>query len=127
MNRNAPLVALAGLMLAASAALAQGSAGQGAGQGYSGTAPQGGRAPSGSTAFNDANTPGWSTMSAAERSAHQQRMQSFRTYGECSAYMAERRRARPGPGSTAGAGPTGGPRHDATAQPNDVCAHLPRS
>jgi hypothetical protein len=125
MTKNAPLVAFAGLMLAASAALAQGTGGA-AGQGTPGTSSPQSTSPSGPPAFNDNNTPGWSTMSAAERSEHQQRMQTFKTYNECSAYMNQRMRSRPGPGTTSGAGPTGSSRQDATAPTNDVCAHLPR-
>ncbi len=125
MTKNAPLVALAGLMLATSAVLAQGTGGV-AGPGTPGAAGPRSTAPSGPPAFSDSNTPGWSTMSAAERSEHQRRMQSFKTYNECSAYMSERMRARSGPGAKAGAGPTGASRQDATAPTNDACAHLPR-
>ena len=123
MTKKTSFVAFAGLMLSASVALAQGA---GTGQGTPGTGSPRGTTPAGPPAFNDNNTPGWSSMSAAERSAHQQRMQSFKSYNECSAYMDERRRARPGPGTTSGAGPTG-KGQDATAPRNDVCAHLPRS
>lgn len=127
MTHHAPLATLAGLLLAASTALAQGTGpGGAAGQGTPGTGGARSTAPSGPPSFDEQNTPGWSSMTAAERSAHRQRMQSFRTYDECSAYMAQRMRSRPGPGTTAGAGPTGGPGQDATAAPNDVCAHLPR-
>ncbi len=127
MTRNTSLVTLAGLLLASSTLLAQGS-GQGgaAGQGTPGTGSTRSTAPSGPPSFNEQNTPGWGSMTAAERSAHQQRMQSFKTRDECSAYMAERMRSRPGPGTTSGAGPTG-KGQDATAAQNDVCAHLPRS
>ena len=108
MTQNAPLVTLAGLLLAASTALAQGSGqGSAAGQGTPGTGSPRSTSPSGPPSLNEQNTPGWSSMTAAERSAHQQRMQSFRTYDECSAYMAERMRSRPGPGTTSGVGPTG--------------------
>jgi hypothetical protein len=121
MTHHAPLVTLAGLLLAASTALAQGAGpGGAAGQGTPGTGSPRSTAPSGPPSFDEQNTPGWNSMTAAERSAHQQRMQSFRTYDACSAYMAERMRSRPVPGTT------GGPAPDATAAPNDACAHLPR-
>jgi hypothetical protein len=39
--------------------------------------------------FNKGNTPGWSLMTPEERTAHQQKMWSFKTYDECKAYQAE--------------------------------------
>jgi hypothetical protein len=82
---------------------------------------------------DETNTPGWRSMSQAERGTHQQRLQSFRNYEECRAYMGqhtERMRSRPDtPGSTAGVGAPapGGRQVDPTARGNDICAHLPRS
>jgi len=35
------------------------------------------------------NTPGWTLMTPEERSAHQQKMWSFKTYDECKAFQAE--------------------------------------
>ncbi|SBT04440.1 conserved exported hypothetical protein [Candidatus Propionivibrio aalborgensis] len=40
-------------------------------------------------AFSNNNTPGWSLMTPEERSTHQQKMWSFKTYDECKAYQAE--------------------------------------
>jgi hypothetical protein len=40
-------------------------------------------------AFNQGNTPGWSLMSAEERTAHRDKMWSFKTFEECKAYQAE--------------------------------------
>ena len=123
MNRIPSLATLAGFMLAASVAVAQGTGGVGAGGAAPGAAPGaaagGGAAAPGPAqpgAYNDQNTPGWSTMSAEQRSAHAQRMQSFRTYNECRTYM-ESMRARSG--AKAGGPPTA--RSDA-----DPCRHLPR-
>jgi hypothetical protein len=123
MTRKIPFIAFAGLMLAASTAFAQGEGGQGT----PGTGSPRGTSASGPPAFNDSNTPGWSTMSAAERSAHQQRMQSFKTHDECNGYMSQKMRSRPGPGTTSGVDQTGPGSQDATAPMNDMCAHLPRS
>ena len=39
--------------------------------------------------FNQDNTTGWSLMSADERSAHQSKMMSAKTYDECKAVQAE--------------------------------------
>lgn len=39
--------------------------------------------------FGPDNTPGWAMMTPAERSTHRQRMSSFKTQAECSAYMDE--------------------------------------
>lgn len=83
-------------MLVASTAFAQGAAGQGT----PGTGSPRGTAPSGPPAFDESNTSGWGSMSAAERSAHPQRMQSFKSHNECNTYMAEKMRSRPGPGTT---------------------------
>jgi len=35
------------------------------------------------------NTPGWSLMTPAERSAYREKMASFKSYDECSAYHRE--------------------------------------
>jgi pilus assembly protein FimV len=157
MKGQASLATIAALMFAASAALAQGTGAAGGNPGTGGaagaaTTPGANASPGTGTAsgatsvpgssgraggarapnqrYDDSNTPGWSTMSATERSDHQRRMQSFRTYEECRAYMGEhstRMRARPNtPGSTAGIGVPGAGQTDATGRGNDVCAHLPR-
>ena len=41
--------------------------------------------------FNQDNTPGWSLMTPAERSEHQNKMWSAKTYDECKALQAEHR------------------------------------
>jgi hypothetical protein len=43
--------------------------------------------------FNKGNTAGWSLMSPEERTAHQQKMWSFKTYDECKAYQDEHHKA----------------------------------
>ena len=40
-------------------------------------------------AMDAANTPGWTLMTAEERSAHQQKMWASKTYDECKAIQAE--------------------------------------
>jgi len=42
--------------------------------------------------FNQENVSGWMLMSSAERTAHHQKLVSFKTVGECQAYMAEHRK-----------------------------------
>lgn len=37
--------------------------------------------------FGPDNTPGWAMMTPAERTAHRDRMWSFKTEGECRAYL----------------------------------------
>lgn len=74
------MIALLGAALAAPV-LAQPGPGMG---GMGGMGP--GR---GMMAFNKGNTPGWSLMTPEERTAHQQKMWSFKTYDECKAYQAE--------------------------------------
>jgi hypothetical protein len=90
-----------------------------------------GNAPS----FNESNTPGWGSMSAAERTQHQERMQSFKNYKDCSSYMGQMR-SRSGAG-TAGTGTTAAtgtqtqsntsPMPSAGGAGADPCGHLPRS
>ncbi len=77
---------LAGLL--AAPAFAQPGSGMG---GMGGMGPgMGGMGPGkGRMAFNQGNTPGWSLMTAEERTAHQQKMWSFKTFDECKAYQAE--------------------------------------
>lgn len=40
-------------------------------------------------AANQGNTWGWKLMSAEERTEHQNKMRSFKTYDECKAYQQE--------------------------------------
>ncbi len=88
------LIALLGAALAAPA-FAQPGSGMGGmggmGPGMGGMGPgMGGMGPGkGRMAFNQGNTPGWSLMTPEERTAHQQKMWSFKTYDECKAYQAE--------------------------------------
>lgn len=44
-------------------------------------------------ALNQGNTPGWSLMSAEERTAHRDKMWSFKTFEECKAYQADHHKA----------------------------------
>ena len=43
--------------------------------------------------FNQTNTPGWSMMSAAERTEHQNKMLAAKTYDECKAIQEEHHKA----------------------------------
>jgi hypothetical protein len=81
------MIALLGALLAAPA-FAQPGSGMG---GMGGMGPgMGGMGPGkGRMAFNQGNTPGWSLMTTEERTAHQQKMWSFKTFDECKAYQAE--------------------------------------
>lgn len=154
-----PLLTIAGVVFAVSTAFAQGGApgatpGSGGempsatpGTGTSATSPgaPGGQAQTDrgtppAARFDPTNTPGWAAMTAEERSEHMTRMQSFRNYRDCQAYMTqqgERMRSRMGASTTSGAGaPTAGaatsrsPRDSgetaASALGGDPCGHLPR-
>ena len=85
------LITLLGAAIAAPT-FAQPGQGMGGMGGMSGMGPgQAGMGPGkgGRYAFNKGNTPGWSLMTAEERTAHQQKMWSFKTFDECKAYQAE--------------------------------------
>lgn len=84
------MIALLGAALAAPT-FAQPGSGMGGGGGMGpGMGGMGGMGPGkGRMALNQDNTPGWSLMTAEERSAHQQKMWSFKTFDECKAYQAE--------------------------------------
>lgn len=131
-----PLLIIAGTLFAATAAFAQG-AGSPSGTGATGATPGAAGAPSGGPGgqgvvrpgapggpanrgmtADPTNTPGWSMMSAEERSAHMQRMQSFKTYDECRGYMTQQTQRM----NQRGAGPSGG-----ASAGGDPCGHLPRS
>lgn len=43
--------------------------------------------------FNQTNTPGWSLMSAEERTEHQKKMLAAKTYDECKAIQEEQHKA----------------------------------
>ncbi|MDP1733286.1 MAG: hypothetical protein Q8L44_02845 [Sulfuritalea sp.] len=62
--------------------------GQGMGMGP-GMGPGAGRA----VRFNKDNTPGWTLMSAEERTAHSGKMRGAKTYDECKAVQAEHHKA----------------------------------
>lgn len=68
--KNITLAALLGVALA-STALAQGGPGQRA------------------MRFSQANTPGWTLMTAEERTAHQTKMRALTTYDECKQLQTE--------------------------------------
>lgn len=40
-------------------------------------------------AFDKSNVPGWSLMTPEERTEHQNKMHSFKTYDDCKAYQQE--------------------------------------
>ncbi|HJV88394.1 MAG TPA: hypothetical protein VJ698_23195 [Noviherbaspirillum sp.] len=42
--------------------------------------------------FNQNNTPGWTLMTPEERTAHRDRMRSFKTVAECESYREEHRK-----------------------------------
>jgi len=88
------LIALLGAALAAPTFAQPGSGMGGMGPGMGGMGPgMGGMGPGKRMMFNQGNTPGWSLMTPEERSAHQQKMWSFKTFDECKAYQAEHHKA----------------------------------
>jgi hypothetical protein len=82
------VVGLLGLALAAPV-FAQPSPGMG--DGMQGAGPGSGMGPGAGKGmrFNRDNTAGWSLMSAEERSAHQSKMMSAKSYDECKAMQDE--------------------------------------
>ena len=103
------------LFAVAGTAAAQGGPGPGAGPGASAPGMGMGRGPM--ARWGSDFTPGWTMMSAQERSEHQQRMRSMKSYDECKAY-----RDRHHEQMTARAKEKGG---KAMAQPRrDACAGL---
>lgn len=74
---------LSALLLAVGAATALAQMGPGMG---------GGMGRGGGWRVTQGNTPGYALMTAAERSAHQTKIGSLRTYAECKAYMDEHHR-----------------------------------
>lgn len=42
--------------------------------------------------FSQDNTPGWSLMTAAERTEHREKMLALKTYDECTAYLEQHHR-----------------------------------
>ncbi|WP_157264162.1 hypothetical protein [Azohydromonas aeria] len=60
-------------------------------------------------------TPGWSMMSEAERKDHRERMQGFKSYEECKAYMDKHHEEMAARAKERGARPLPKPRRDACA------------
>lgn len=124
----------------ATPAASHGTASPAATPGAPGGQPQTDRGMPPGARFDPTNTPGWAAMSAEERSEHMTRMQTFRNYGDCQAYMSqhgERMRSRAGASATTGmaapsAGaatsrsPGGSGETAASALGGDPCGHLPR-
>lgn len=69
--------------------------------------------------FGPDNTPGWGMMSPAERSAHRDKMWSFKTEGECRAYQDEHHKLMAERAKERGRTVPATPRHD-------PCADLPK-
>ena len=88
--KHITLIALLGAAIAAPT-FAQ----PGPGMGGMGGMGMGGMGPGKGARFalNKDNTPGWALMTAEERTAHQQKMWSFKTYDECKAYQEEHHKA----------------------------------
>jgi len=80
---NITLIALLGAAVATSSFAQPGPPASGSGMGGMGM----GKGPP--VAVNQDNTAGWALMTPEERSANQQKMQSFKTYDECKAYQDE--------------------------------------
>jgi hypothetical protein len=81
-------IAIATTLVAAlsASALAQPGPGAGSGAGMGmGPAARGMR----NMRFDQANTPGWTLMSAEERTANQTKMRAVKTYDECKSVQAE--------------------------------------
>lgn len=121
---SAALLTAAALTIASSLAHAQpgpGPRGPGpAASGVSGPGPgarmgMGGRMGR----FGPDNTPGWAMMTPAERDAHRQRMGTFKTEGECRAYMDEQHALMAERAKERGRTVPGQPRRNA-------CAGLPK-
>ena len=104
----------AALAAASLAVFAQPYGGQGRGPGY-GPGPGNGPGMRGGAGCCGADvTPGWSLMTEAERTQHQEKMHGMKDYAECQAYMDEHRKlmqeraqqrgqSMPGPGPGPGA------------------------
>ncbi|WP_372527665.1 hypothetical protein [Piscinibacter sp.] len=116
------LLLLASVMaLVADMSLAQGGPGMGMGAGPAASAPGMGMGPGmrsgrGPAARSGADfTPGWSLMTPAERSEHQQRMRSMTSYDECKSYMEQHREQMAARATEKGGAPLRQPRRDACA------------
>jgi len=79
------LIPMIAALAVSTAALAQPGPGMGGGMG--------GGMGRGAGGWNAAagNTPGWALMTPEERTEHQTRMRSMKTYEECAAYVSEER------------------------------------
>lgn len=83
------MIAMLAAVLAAPVIAQPGMGGMGmGGMGMGGMGPGKGR-----FGFNQGNTPGWSLMTPEERTAHREKMWSFKTYDECKAFQAEHHKA----------------------------------
>lgn len=74
--------------------------------------------PRPATRWGRGMTPGWAMMSGSERQEHRDRMRSFQSYGECTAYMAQHHATMSVRAQERGASVPAQPRRDA-------CAGLP--
>ncbi|MCW5664971.1 MAG: hypothetical protein KIT35_14125 [Piscinibacter sp.] len=69
--------------------------------------------------FGPDNTPGWAMMTPAERTAHRDRMWSFKTEGECRAYLEQHHQQMAERAKERGRSVPANPRRD-------PCAGLPK-
>ncbi len=123
--RRAVLLSILGL--GAGLALAQPGGGKGPGPGTGpgasapgmgpgasapgmGMGPGGGR---GAARWGHEHTPGWSMMSPQERTEHQERMRSMKTYEECKTYQSQHHEQMAARAKERGGKAMGQPRRDA--------------
>lgn len=120
MSAFARVLLAAGLALAASLSFAQPAASAPAGPGPMMGGRMGG-GPMGAMRgyhWSDQTSPGWSMMTPQERQAHRARMASFKTYGDCRAYLDEHHQAMVARAQARG-------RTMPAAPPYDPCNGLP--
>lgn len=120
--RSFPLMIAAAALAAASLADAQPGPRGPAWAASGASAPYGGRMGGPGMMgrrFGPDNTPGWGLMTPAERSAHRDKMHSFKTEGECRAYVDEQHRLMGERAKERGRSLPAQPRHD-------PCAGLPK-
>jgi hypothetical protein len=79
-TRVATMLALLALGISANTAVAQPSPGMGQGMGA-------GMGPGARWNMTQGNTPGYALMTPQERTAHQAKMRSMKTYDECKSYI----------------------------------------
>jgi len=113
-------VVLSSLLLAGMAA-AQPGPGAGGGPGPNASAPRAGMGPGRGAMmggrFGNGVTPGWSMMSAEERTAHRNAMRDMKNYDDCVAYRDKHHEAMQARAKEKGVTPPAAPRRD-------VCAAL---